>query len=133
MLSEEWHLLAYWEHCFLLSNIFSPNILPARYVPTYTSGFYSNTLDIVMLEQSVLEEGLTLETSAKHHIPQAKNIPYQPSYQTHIQRTRPHRKKVFFKTSLPVFDKGSLPMLSNKNLCDRTIRHSRTEQQTSCK
>ena len=23
-------------------------------------------------------EGLTLETSAKHHIPQAKNIPYQP-------------------------------------------------------
>ena len=24
------------------------------------------------------EEGLTLETSAKHHIPQATNIPYQP-------------------------------------------------------
>ena len=24
------------------------------------------------------DEGLTLETSAKHHIPQAKNIPYQP-------------------------------------------------------
>ena len=23
-------------------------------------------------------EGLTLETSAKHHIPQATNIPYQP-------------------------------------------------------
>ena len=24
------------------------------------------------------EEGLMLETSAKHHIPQATNIPYQP-------------------------------------------------------
>ena len=24
------------------------------------------------------DEGLTLETSAKHHIPQATNIPYQP-------------------------------------------------------
>ena len=24
------------------------------------------------------DEGLTLETSARHHIPQAKNIPYQP-------------------------------------------------------
>ena len=24
------------------------------------------------------DEGLTLETSAKHHFPQATNIPYQP-------------------------------------------------------
>ena len=24
------------------------------------------------------DEGLTLETSTKHHIPQATNIPYQP-------------------------------------------------------
>ena len=24
------------------------------------------------------DEGQTLETSAKHHIPQAKNIPFQP-------------------------------------------------------
>ena len=30
-------------------------------------------------EQTVCsDEGLTLETSAKHHIPQATNIPYQP-------------------------------------------------------
>ena len=27
---------------------------------------------------SLSDEGLTLETSATHHIPQAKNIPYQP-------------------------------------------------------
>ena len=33
------------------------------------------------------DEGLTLETSAKHHIPQATNIPYQPLLldQTHIK------------------------------------------------
>ena len=28
--------------------------------------------------QCLNSEGLTLETSAKHHIPQATNIPYQP-------------------------------------------------------
>ena len=32
-------------------------------------------------EQTVCsDEGLTLETSAKHHIPQATNIPYQPCW-----------------------------------------------------
>ena len=38
----------------------------------------------------------------KHHIPQATNIPYHINLvdQTHIQRTRPRRKTVFFKTSL---------------------------------
>ena len=37
---------------------------------------------------------------------QEKNIPYQPFVdQTHIQRTRPRRKTVVFKTSLPVFNK----------------------------
>ena len=30
------------------------------------------------LETSSEQTGLTLETSAKHHIPQATNIPYQP-------------------------------------------------------
>ena len=30
------------------------------------------------IPQSAPTEGLTLETSAKHHIPQATNIPYQP-------------------------------------------------------
>ena len=30
------------------------------------------------LEPVCSDEGLTLETSAKHHIPQATNIPYQP-------------------------------------------------------
>ena len=29
-------------------------------------------------DQHYSDEGLTLETSAKHYIPQAKNIPYQP-------------------------------------------------------
>ena len=31
-------------------------------------------------EQKGSDEGLTLETSAKHHIPQATNIPYQPCW-----------------------------------------------------
>ena len=30
------------------------------------------------LETPETDEGLTLETPAKHHIPQATNIPYQP-------------------------------------------------------
>ena len=30
------------------------------------------------MEQTLLDEGLTLQTSAKHHIPQATNTPYQP-------------------------------------------------------
>ena len=40
------------------------------------------------------DEGVMLETSAKHHIPTFVD-------QTHVQRTRPCRKTVFFKTSLP--------------------------------
>ena len=49
------------------------------------------------------DEGITLETSATHHIPQAKNIPYQPLLikLTRIQFTRHQRRKnSFFKTSL---------------------------------
>ena len=34
-------------------------------------------------------------------------------YQTHIQRTRPCRKTVFFKTSLPGFFNGRAGMLTN--------------------
>ena len=36
-----------------------------------------NKVDMVCLSP-VGYGGLTLETSAKHHIPQATNIPYQP-------------------------------------------------------
>ena len=50
------------------------------------------------------EKGLTLETSAKHPIPQTKNIPYQPLLIKPIFSILPHAKKVFFKTSLPVVD-----------------------------
>ena len=44
------------------------------------------------------DEGLMLETSAKHHITKAKNLLY-PTFvdQTHIQRTRPRRKTAFLK------------------------------------
>ena len=31
-----------------------------------------------LADESASDEGLTLETSAKHHIPQATKIPYQP-------------------------------------------------------
>ena len=35
--------------------------------------------DVSIVSPSVCsDEGLTLETSAKHHIPQATNIPHQP-------------------------------------------------------
>ena len=39
-----------------------------------------NKVDMVCLSPVAVcsDEGLTLETSAKHHIPQATNIPYQP-------------------------------------------------------
>ena len=50
------------------------------------------------------DEGLTLETSAKHHILQATNIPYQPLLIKLIFSVLAHEEKnfVFFKTSLPV-------------------------------
>ena len=62
------------------------------------------------------DEGLTLETSAKHHIPQATNLPYQPLLinQAHIQRTRPHLQTVFFKTSLPAFIKLNIVVALKK-------------------
>ena len=45
-----------------------------------------------------------LEMSAKHHIPQATYIPYQPLLIKPIFSVLAHAEKtVFFKTSLPVF------------------------------
>ena len=62
------------------------------------------------------DEGLTLETSATHHIPQAKNMPYQPLVdQTHrYSAYSPTQKKQFLsKVRLPVFTLISLaPKLS---------------------
>ena len=51
------------------------------------------------------DEGLTLETSAKHHIPQATNIPYQPCW------SNPYKMHsvLFFNTeceSWQLFQKG---------------------------
>ena len=37
---------------------------------------WASTLNMGLINK--VDEGLTLETSAKHHIPQATNIPYQP-------------------------------------------------------
>ena len=49
------------------------------------------------------DEGLTLETSPKRHIPQATNIPYQPLLIKPIFSVLAHaEKQSFFKTSLPV-------------------------------
>ena len=48
-------------------------------------------------EQTVCsDEGLTLETSAKHHIPQATNIPYQPLMIKPIISVVTHAEKQFF-------------------------------------
>ena len=38
----------------------------------------ADVLSVGPSSEQTADEGLTLETSAKHHIPQAKNIPYQP-------------------------------------------------------
>ena len=42
------------------------------------------------------DEGLTLETSAKHHIPQATNIPYQPCWSNPYLAYSPTQKNSFF-------------------------------------
>ena len=42
------------------------------------------------------DEGLTLETSAKHHIPQATNLPYQPLLIKPIFSVLAHAEKQFF-------------------------------------
>ena len=43
------------------------------------------------------DEGLTLKTSAKHHIPQATNIPYQPLLTKLIFSVLAHAEKQFFQ------------------------------------
>ena len=42
------------------------------------------------------DEGLTLETSANHHIPQATNMPYQPLLIKPIFSVLAHAEKQFF-------------------------------------
>ena len=42
------------------------------------------------------DEGLTLEMSAKHHIPQAKNMPYQPLLTKPIFSVLTHEEKQLF-------------------------------------
>ena len=48
------------------------------------------------LESVCSDEGLTLEMSAKHHIPQATNIPYQPFLIKPIFSVLAHAEKQFF-------------------------------------
>ena len=56
--------------------------------------------DVSSVIPSCSDEGLTLETPAKHHIPQATNIPYQPLLIKPIFSVLAHAEKhVFFKTS----------------------------------
>ena len=43
------------------------------------------------------DEGLTLETSAKHHIPQVTNIPYQPCWSNPYLAYSPTQKNSFFQ------------------------------------
>ena len=51
--------------------------------------------------EQIANEGLTLETSATHHIPQAKNIPYQPLLIKPVFSLLANGEKtVFIKTSL---------------------------------
>ena len=61
-------------------------------------------------EQSAVfsDERLTLETSAKHHIPCTgeKHTISTLVDQTHIQRTRPRRKTVFLKTSFSAINRN---------------------------
>ena len=52
-------------------------------------------------EKVCSDEGLTLETSAKRHIPQATNIPYQPLLIKPIFSVLAHaERQIFFRTSL---------------------------------
>ena len=55
-----------------------------------------------LINKGWADEGLTLKTSAKHYIPQAKNIPLliKPAIFSVVAHAE---KQVFFETSLPVF------------------------------
>ena len=51
----------------------------------------------IFLDRVCSDGGLTLETSAKHHIPQATNIPYQPCWSNPYLAYSPTQKNSFFQ------------------------------------
>ena len=88
-------------------------ILRKSVVPTYLAEhFLKYELKVQVYKKfknSVCsDEGLTFETSAKHHIPQASNIPYPRLLIKPVFSVLTHAEKVFFKTNLPVFTKNSV-------------------------
>ena len=62
------------------------------------------------------DERLTLETSAKHHIPQAKNVPYLPLLIKPIFSALSHAEIFFFESSLPM-----LNYVWQKRQCRRVV------------
>ena len=66
-----------------------------------------NSLEVALMRYhlSLLLRRANARTSAKHHIPQAKNIPYQPLLIKPIFSVLAHAEKtVFFKTSVPALN-----------------------------
>ena len=60
--------------------------------------------DVSGVSPSSEQTGLTLEMSAKHHIPQAINIPYQPLLIKPILSVLAHAEKtVFYKEDFEKF------------------------------
>ena len=64
------YLPTYLSVCLSVCFCFCLHVYPSVYL--YLSSLLRRSSDLCF------DEGLTLETSAKHHIPQATNIPYQP-------------------------------------------------------
>ena len=76
-------------------------------------------LSITIYTYFIGAEGLTLETSAKHQIPQVKNIPYQPLLITSIFSVLAHAEKQFFsKPVFQYFKKGWPKRNINHERCD---------------
>ena len=83
----------------------------------------------VPIPLSASNKGLTLETSAKHHIPQATNIPYQPCWSNPYLAYSPTQKKqFFFKTSFRVFIQRTAK--TNSPPCRTSRNSSRTYART---
>ena len=80
--------------------------------------FRCSTSDLAAGNAVRSDEGLTLEMSAKHQIPRAKNIPYQPLLIKTIFSVLAHAEKpgFFFKTSLPVITVASILQVSHYKL-----------------